>query len=94
VLVLTHIMKSGEKDQNGAWLKPPREVPVGVGEKFSNKMQTYFSDIWLLAVGRGGERSFNTAATSLAARRTSAPNKIKAVEPFDIAKLFDLLTGA
>jgi len=94
VLVLTHLMKSGEKDANGAWLSKPREVPVGVGEKFSNKMQTYFSDIWLLEVGRTGERTFNTSATSHAARRTSVPLKIKPTEPFDIARLFDFLTEA
>ncbi len=92
VLVLTHVMQSGDKDDQGKFIGKPRDIPVGVGEKFSKKMQTYFSDIWYLEVGRTGERTFSTAATSTAARRTSAPNKIKAVEPFDMARLFDILT--
>lgn len=94
VLVLTHLMQSGEKADDGKFIGKPRDIPVGVGEKFSKKMQTYFSDIWHLEVGRTGERSFNTAATTYASRRTSAPNKIKANEPFDIARLFDFLTEA
>jgi len=57
-------------------------------------MPTYFSDIWHLEVDRAGQRRFNTAATSQAGLRTSAPDKIKSVEPFDIASMFNRLTGA
>jgi hypothetical protein len=94
VLVLTHLMQTGDKDGEGKFIGKPRDIPVGVGEKFSKKMQTYFSDIWHLEVGRTGERTFNTAATNTAGRRTSAPNKIKATEPFDLARLFNFLTEA
>lgn len=91
VVVLTHIMQTGEKDDNGKIIGKSRDIPVGVGEKFSKKMQTYFSDIWHLEVDRAGNRIFKTAATSSASLRTSAPDKIKATEPFDMASMVDRL---
>ena len=94
VIVLTHIMQTGEKDDQGKIMGKARDIPVGVGEKFSKKMQTYFSDIWHLEVGRDGKRSFKTAATDKASLRTSAPNLIKPVEDFDLASMLDRLTGS
>ena len=92
VIVLTHIMQTGDTDDQGKIIGKARDVPVGVGVKFSKKMQTYFSDIWHLEVDRAGNRSFKTAATDKASLRTSAPNIIKAVEPFDLASMMDRLT--
>lgn len=93
VVVLTHIMQIGEKDDQGNIIGKARDVPVGVGTKFSKKMQTYFSDIWHLEVDRAGNRSFKTAATDKASLRTSASNVIKGVEPFDMASMLDRLTA-
>ncbi len=92
VIVLTHIMQTGDKDDQGRILGKARDIPVGVGEKFSKKMQTYFTDIWHLEVDRAGNRSFKTAATDKASLRTSAPTLIKAVEPYDLASMLDRLT--
>ena len=94
VIVLTHIMQTGEKDDQGKIIGKSRDVPVGIGEKFSKRMQTYFSDIWHLEVGRDGKRTFKTAATDKASLRTSAPNVIKPVEDFDLASMLDRLTGS
>lgn len=94
VIVLTHIMQTGEKDDQGKIIGKSRDVPVGIGEKFSKKMQTYFSDIWHLEVGRDGKRTFKTSATDKASLRTSAPHIIKPVEDFDLASMLDRLTGA
>jgi hypothetical protein len=94
VIVLTHLMQTGEKDDQGKIVGKARDIPVGIGEKFSKKMQTYFSDIWHLEVGRDGKRSFKTAATDKASLRTSAPNLIKPVEEFDLASMLDRLTGS
>ena len=92
VIVLTHLMQTGDKDDQGKIIGKSRDIPVGIGEKFSKKMQTYFSDIWHLEVGRDGKRSFKTSATDRASLRTSVPNLIKPVEEFDLASLFDRLT--
>lgn len=92
VIVLTHIMQTGDKDDQGKIIAKSRDIPVGVGEKFSKKMQTYFSDIWHLEVDRTGNRVFKTAATNSASLRTSAPTLIKATEPFDLASMLDRLT--
>jgi hypothetical protein len=92
VLFLTHIMQTGEKDDQGKFIGKPRDIPVAVGEKASKRMQTYFSDIWYLEVDRAGNRVVQTAATSTVARRTSAPDRIKAVEPYDLGSLFKRLT--
>lgn len=92
VIVLTHLMQTGDKDEQGKITGRQRDIPVGVGEKFSKKMQTYFSDIWHLEVDRAGGRVFKTAATSSASLRTSAPTLIKASEPFDLASMLDRLT--
>jgi hypothetical protein len=94
VILLTHIMQTGDKDEQGKIIGKSRDIPVGVGEKFSKKMQTYFSDIWHLEVGRDGKRSFKTAATDKASLRTSATNLIKPVEDFDLASMLDRLTGS
>lgn len=94
VLVLTHIMQTGEKDDQGKIIGRARDIPVAVGDKASRKMQTYFSDIWHLEVDRVGNRSFKTSATDKAALRTSAPDKIKATEPFDLASMFNRLVGS
>jgi len=91
VLVLTHLMQTGDKDDQGKIVGKARDIPVGVGEKFSKKMQTYFSDIWHLEVDRGGNRTFKTSATDKASLRTSNPALIKASEPFDMASMFDRL---
>lgn len=88
VILLTHIGKSGDKDDQGRFIARPNDIPVAVGEKAGKKMQTYFSDIWYLEVDQAGNRVFQTAATKYAARRTSAPNLIKATEPFDLASMF------
>jgi len=93
VLMLTHLMQTGEKDDKGNFVGKTRDIPVAIGEKMSKRMPTYFSDIWHLEVDRGGNRKFNTAATSQAGLRTSAPDKIKAIEPFDVASMFNRLTG-
>jgi len=93
VIVLTHLMQTGDKDDQGKIISNARDIPVGVGEKFSKKMQTYFSDIWHLEVDRMGKRSFKTSATNKASLRTSAPDKIKAVEDFDLASMLNRLTG-
>jgi len=93
VIVLTHIMQTGDKDDQGKIMGKARDIPVGVGEKFSKKMQTYFSDIWHLEVGRDVKRSFKTAATDKASLRTSAPHLIKGVEDFDLASMLDRLTN-
>jgi hypothetical protein len=94
VIVLTHIMQIGDKDDQGKIISNARDIPVGVGEKFSKKMQTYFSDIWHLEVGRDGKRTFKTSATNKAALRSSAPNVIKGVEEFDLASMMNRLTGS
>lgn len=94
VIVLTHLMQTGDKDDQGKIIGKSRDIPVGIGEKFSKKMQTYFSDIWHLEVGRDGKRTFKTSATDRASLRTSVPNLIKPVEEFDLASLFDRLTGS
>ena len=94
VILLTHIMQTGEKDDQGKIIGKARDIPVAIGEKFSKKMPTYFSDIWHLEVGRDGKRSFKTAATDKASLRTSAPNVIKPVEDFDLASMLDRLTGS
>lgn len=93
VLVLTHIMQTGEKDDKGQIIGKAKDIPVAVGEKAGKRMQTYFSDIWHLEVDRAGNRSIKTSATDRAALRTSAPNVIKAVEPFDVASMFNRLIG-
>ena len=92
VIVLTHIMQTGDTDDQGKIIGKARDVPVGVGVKFSKKMQTYFSDIWHLEVDRAGNRTFKTAATDKASLRTSAPTLIKAAEPYDLASMLDRLT--
>ena len=92
VIVLTHIMQTGEKDDQGKFIGKTRDIPVGVGDKFSKRMQTYFSDIWHLDVGRDGKRSFRTSATDKASLRTSAPHLIKGVEDYDLASMLDRLT--
>lgn len=94
VIVLTHIMQTGERDDKGNFVNKPRDIPVAVGEKMSKKMQTYFSDIWYLEVDRAGNRVFQTAATNTAARRTSNSVAIKATEPFDLASMVNRLIGA
>jgi hypothetical protein len=94
VIMLTHILRTGDKDEKGNIIGRPRDIPVAVGEKASKKMQTYFSDIWHLEVDRMGNRSFKTSATNQASLRTSAPDKIKATEPFDLASMFNRLIGA
>lgn len=91
VLMLTHLMQTGEKDADGKFVGKPKDIPVAVGEKMSKRMPTYFSDIWHLEVDRAGNRIFKTAATAYAGLRTSAPDKIKATEPFDIASMFNRL---
>ena len=91
VILLTHLMQTGEKDDQGRIIGKARDIPVGIGEKFSKKMQTYFSDIWHLEVDRAGNRIFKTAATDKASLRTSAPNLIKASEPYDLASLMNRL---
>lgn len=93
VIVLTHIMQTGDKDDNGKFIGKPRDIPVALGEKMSKRMPTYFSDIWRLEIDRAGNRQFRTAATSTESLRTSAPDKIKAVEPFDLAGMFSKLIG-
>ena len=92
VIVLTHIRQTGDKDDQGKITGRQRDIPVGIGEKFSKDMQTYFSDIWHLEVDRAGGRVFKTAATNSASLRTSAPTLIKASEPFDLASMLDRLT--
>lgn len=92
VIVLTHIMQTGDTDDQGKIIGKARDVPVGVGVKFSKKMQAYFSDIWHLEVDRAGNRTFKTAATDKASLRTSAPTTIKAAEPYDLASMMDRLT--
>jgi len=91
VLLLTHIMQTGEKDADGKFIGKPRDIPVALGDKMSKRMPTYFSDIWRLEVDRGGSRQFKTAATATEGLRTSNPTTIKGVEPFDLASLFDRL---
>jgi len=93
VIVLTHLMQTGDKDDQGKIIGKSRDIPVGIGEKFSKKMQTYFSDIWHLEVGRDGKRTFKTSATDRASLRTSVPNLIKPVEEFDLASMMDRLTS-
>lgn len=93
VIVLTHIRQTGQKDDNGNIIANLRLIPTAIGDAASKKMSTYFSDIWHLEVDRAGNRSFKTSATDKMALRTSAANKIKAVEPFDIASMFDRLTS-
>ena len=94
VIMLTHIMQTGDTDDQGKIIGKARDVPVGVGVKFSKKMQTYFSDIWHLEVDRAGNRSIKTAATDKASLRTSAPTLIKATEPYDLASMLDRLITA
>lgn len=94
VIMLTHIMQTGDTDDQGKIIGKARDVPVGVGVKFSKKMQTYFSDIWHLEVDRAGNRTFKTAATDKASLRTSAPTLIKAAEPYDLASMVDRLVTA
>lgn len=93
VIVLTHNMQTGDKDDQGKIIGKARDIPVAVGEKMSKRMPTYFSDIWRLEVDRGGNRSFKTAATDKEALRTSAPHKIKASEPFDLASMVNRLVN-
>jgi hypothetical protein len=93
VIMLTHIMQTGDTDDQGKIIGKARDVPVGVGVKFSKKMQTYFSDIWHLEVDRAGNRSIKTAATDKASLRTSAPTLIKATEPYDLASMVDRLVA-
>lgn len=92
VIVLTHLMQTGDKDDQGRITGKAKDIPVAVGEKMSKKMPTYFSDIWHLEVDRVGRRTFKTSATDRAGLRTSSPSAIKAVEDFDLASMFDRLT--
>lgn len=92
VVVLTHIMQTGDKDDQGKIVGRAKDIPVALGEKMSKKMPTYFSDIWHLEVDRAGKRSFKTSATDRVALRTSAPNLIKATEDYDLASMLDRLT--
>lgn len=94
VVMLTHVMQTGEKDDQGKFISKPKDIPVAIGEKMSKRMPTYFSDIWRLEVDRTGNRVFRTAATAYEALRTSNPAAIKATEPFDLASMFDRLVGA
>jgi hypothetical protein len=93
VIVLTHTMQTGDKDDQGKIVGKARDIPVAVGEKMSKRMPTYFSDIWRLEVDRAGNRAFKTAATDKESLRTSAPHKIKAVEPFDLASMVNRLVN-
>lgn len=92
VVMLTHVTQTGEKDSDGKFVGRPKDIPVAVGEKMSKRMPSYFSDIWRLEIDRAGNRNFRTAATSFESLRTSAPHKIKASEPFDLASMFNRLT--
>ncbi len=94
VIMLTHIMQTGEKDDQGRFIGKPKNIPVAVGEKMSKKMPTYFSDIWYLELDRAGNRVFRTAATPTEGLRTSAPHRIKGVEPFALADLMNRLLAA
>ena len=91
VIVLTHLMQTGDKDDQGKIIGKARDIPVAVGEKMSKRMPTYFSDIWRLEVDRVGNRSFKTSASDKESLRTSAPHKIKATEPFDLASMLTRL---
>lgn len=93
VVVLTHLTQTGDKDSEGKFIGKPKDIPVAIGEKMSKRMPSYFSDIWRLEVDRAGQRKFRTAATAYEGLRTSNPAKIKAEEPFDLASMFDRLTG-
>ena len=92
VIMLTHLMQTGEKDDQGRIVGKAREIPVAVGEKASKMMTAYFSDVWHLTVDRSGNRQYLTSATDTAGRRTSRPDLIKATEPFDLAALLKKLT--
>lgn len=95
VLVLTHIRQTGVKDpQSGQIISDLRFIPTAIGDAASKKMQTFFSDIWHLEVNQAGARKFKTAATAKAALRTSAPDRIRAEEPFDLAAMFNKLITA
>ena len=94
VIVLTHNMQTGDKDDQGKIIGRAKEIPVAVGEKMSKRMPAYFSDIWRLEVDRAGNRVFKTAATDKESLRTSAPHKIKASEPFDLASMLNRLIEA
>ena len=94
VLVLTHLMKTGNKDDQGNIISDLRYIPVAIGEKASKDMQTYFSDIYHLEVDAGGKRSFKTGATNKASLRTSRPDLIKPVEEYDLGAIFNRLTVA
>ena len=91
VIVLTHLMQTGDKDDQGRIVGRAKDIPVAVGEKASKTMPTYFSDIWHLTVDRSGNRQFLTSATDSAGRRTSRPDLIKATEPFDLASMVSRL---
>lgn len=94
VLVLTHLMRTGNKDEQGNITSDLRYIPVAIGEKASREMQTFFTDTWHLEVDAAGKRSFKTSATNKASLRTSRPDLIKGVEDFDLGNLFDRLTKA
>ena len=93
VIVLTHLMQTGDKDDQGRIIGKAKDIPVAVGEKASKIMTAYFSDVWHLTVDRTGNRQYLTSATDTAGRRTSRPDVIKAVEPFDLGGLLKKLTG-
>jgi hypothetical protein len=91
VLVLAHIMQTGDKDDQGRIIGKARDIPIGIGEKMSKTMTNYFTDVWQLEVQRDGSRRINTAATDRIPLRTSRPNTISKQEPFDLASLFSRL---
>lgn len=93
VIVLTHLMQTGDKDDQGKFIGRIKDIPVAIGEKASKRMPSYFSDIWQLEVDRIGNRSFKTSATDKIGLRTSDPVRIKNVEPYDLASIFNRLTG-
>lgn len=93
VVMLTHLMKVGEKDDQGNIIADKKIIPVAIGEKMSRRLGSYFSDIWTLEVDRAGNRTIQTGATNVNIRRTSNPSVIKAVEPYDMGALLTKLTA-
>lgn len=92
VILMTHIIKTGEKDSEGNFIPSrSKDVPRGVGNKMSEDMSQYFSDVWRLTVNGQGVRAIATQATDKMGLRTSAPLIVKAQEPYDLASIFDRL---
>lgn len=93
VIVISHLKQTGDRDGDGNLTGANlRNIPTGIGVAESKSLPTYFTDIWEIQINATGKREILTTATNKTARRASS-SLIKAVEPYDLASMFDRLLG-